>query len=102
MAWAMSAPTLRSEEQVEMSDASTETNQRLAKGEFHRNENRKYRRCQPDVSIAVAWEAGGSRSVSRVTTVGMGGPFIHTLNPPREGATKAAIRLAYRGGPRTR
>jgi hypothetical protein len=70
-----------------MIEANTATTANQTQSESVRRENRKYPRCQPDISIVVAWDAGGTRSVSRVTTVGMGGLFIHTPNPPKEGAT---------------
>jgi len=34
----------------------------------------------------VGWEAAGYRTVSRAETVGMGGLFLHTSNPPAEGS----------------
>ncbi|MGB0036702.1 MAG: PilZ domain-containing protein [Candidatus Acidiferrales bacterium] len=55
-------------------------------------ENRKYPRCQLEKGISVAWVTGSIREVSRVTTVGLGGVFIHTPNPPREGTL---LRLLF-------
>jgi hypothetical protein len=75
-----------------MSDANAARTASLTQPEKSQGENRKYPRCRPDMSIVVAWDAGGMRSVSRVTTVGMGGLFIHTPNPPKEGAT---LRLLF-------
>jgi hypothetical protein len=36
--------------------------------------------------MLIAWQAGGERVVSRVATLGLGGLFIHTLDPPPVGA----------------
>jgi hypothetical protein len=71
----------------QMDEARTATTVGITQPEKAQAESRKYPRCQPDMSIVVAWDAGGSRLVSRVTTVGMGGLFIHTPNPPKEGTT---------------
>ena len=36
--------------------------------------------------MLVAWQAGGKRIVSRVGTLGLGGLFIYTHNPPMVGS----------------
>jgi curved DNA-binding protein CbpA len=42
--------------------------------------------------MLVGWEAAGHRTVSRAENVGMGGLFLHTLNPPAKGSY---IRLVF-------
>lgn len=83
---------MQSEDLRRMSETNAVRTLNEAQPEASQNENRKYARCRPDISIVVAWDAGGTRSVSRVTTVGMGGLFIHTPNPPKEGTT---LRLLF-------
>ncbi len=47
---------------------------------------RKYPRIKLSKGILVAWQAGGDRQVSRVTTLALGGVFITTRNPAEVGA----------------
>lgn len=42
--------------------------------------------------MAVAWDTAGYRELSRVESIALGGLFISTKNPPREGTT---IRLLF-------
>jgi hypothetical protein len=42
--------------------------------------------------MLVAWQAGAKRTVSRVSTLGVGGIFIATGNPPPAGE---ALRLIF-------
>jgi tetratricopeptide (TPR) repeat protein len=47
---------------------------------------RKYPRHKVPKAMFVGWEAAGYRTVSRAETVGMGGLFLNTANPPAEGS----------------
>jgi PilZ domain len=42
--------------------------------------------------MLVAWQAGGQRTVSRVSTLALGGIFIATKNPPSVGEV---LRLIF-------
>jgi hypothetical protein len=42
--------------------------------------------------MLVAWQGGGMRCVSRIRTLGMGGVFITTPNPPPVGTI---LRLVF-------
>jgi hypothetical protein len=46
---------------------------------------RRYPRLGLPKGMLVAWQAGGKRMVSRVSTLGLGGIFIATKNPPGVG-----------------
>jgi len=46
---------------------------------------RRYPRIGLPRGMSVAWQAGGGRVVSRVGTLGLGGLFINTVNPPSVG-----------------
>jgi hypothetical protein len=46
---------------------------------------RRYSRIGLPRGIAVAWQAGGARIVSRVGTLGLGGLFIYTKKPAAVG-----------------
>ena len=47
---------------------------------------RKYPRHKAPKGLFVGWKAAGQRMVSRAETIGMGGLFLHTPNPPSEGS----------------
>ncbi len=47
---------------------------------------RRHGRISLPQGMFVAWYGGGEQEVSRVRTMGMGGLFIATHNPPRLGA----------------
>ena len=49
--------------------------------------NRRYPRVGLPKGMLVAWQSTGERSVSRVATVGLGGLFISTPEPPPAGET---------------
>jgi hypothetical protein len=53
---------------------------------------RRYPRVEPPKGMAVAWQAGGMRSVTRVSSLGLGGLFITTPEPPPVGAM---LQLAF-------
>ncbi|MGC1187107.1 MAG: DnaJ domain-containing protein, partial [Candidatus Acidiferrales bacterium] len=53
---------------------------------------RRYPRHTAPKWMLVAWEAAGHRTVSRAETVGMGGLFFHTPDPPANGSQ---IRLLF-------
>jgi hypothetical protein len=53
---------------------------------------RRYPRAQLPKGLAVVWQAGGLRSVTRVRTIGLGGLFITTPQPPAVGAI---LQLAF-------
>lgn len=46
---------------------------------------RRYERVLIPKGLHVAWQASGGRQVSRVGTVGLGGIYIHTPDPPPSG-----------------
>jgi hypothetical protein len=50
------------------------------------NKGRRYPRVGLPKGMLVAWQAGGERIVSRVGTIGLGGLFIHTSDPPEIGS----------------
>ena len=49
--------------------------------------NRRYPRVGLPKGMLVAWQSTGERIVSRVATVGLGGLFISTPEPPPAGET---------------
>lgn len=53
---------------------------------------RRYPRVEAPKGITVAWQAGGMRSVTRVNSLGLGGLFITTPEPPPVGAI---LQLAF-------
>ena len=52
----------------------------------HRLYRRRYRRVPVPTLYWVTWETSGRRQVSRVLTVGLGGMFLSTTDPPPAGA----------------
>jgi len=50
-----------------------------------RDKSRKYPRHKAPKSMMVGWRAAGHQAVSRAETVGLGGLFLHTPNPPPPG-----------------
>jgi PilZ domain len=73
--------------------------------------NRRYPRISLPRGMFVAWQATGKRTVSRVGTLGVGGLFIHTPDPPSVGDSikvyfdvpagevraRAVVRTSYPG-----
>lgn len=53
---------------------------------------RRYQRIVLPKGMLVAWEAGGKRTVSRVRTMGLGGLYISTQEPPAVGEV---LRLVF-------
>ena len=47
--------------------------------------NRRYPRVGLPKGMRIAWQSGGERIVSRVATLGLGGLFILTPDPPPVG-----------------
>ena len=47
--------------------------------------NRRYPRIGLPKGMLIAWQSSGERVVSRVTTLGLGGLFISTPEPPPAG-----------------
>ncbi len=47
---------------------------------------RKYPRHKAPKGLFVGWKTAGQRMVSRAETIGMGGLFLHTPDPPSEGS----------------
>jgi len=47
---------------------------------------RKHPRHKAPEGMLVGWRAAGKRAVSRANSVGMGGLFLHTSNPPSTGS----------------
>jgi PilZ domain-containing protein len=47
---------------------------------------RKYPRKQLQKGIAVAWQGSGGRHAGRAKTLGMGGLYIETAEPPAAGS----------------
>jgi hypothetical protein len=45
-------------------------------------QKRRYPRVAPPKDLLVAWQAGTRRGVSRLETVGLGGLFVITREPP--------------------
>src|SRR5262245_12447591 len=56
------------------------------------NKTRRYPRIGLPRGLYVAWQGPGERIVSRVETLGLGGLFIHTAEPPAVGES---IRLYF-------
>ncbi len=46
---------------------------------------RRYPRVGLPKGMLIAWQSGGERIISRVATLGLGGLFISTPNPPAVG-----------------
>lgn len=53
---------------------------------------RRYPRIKLKKGRLVAWEHGGTREVSNISVLALGGLFISTPNPPRAGEV---IRLVF-------
>ncbi len=49
-------------------------------------QKRKYQRHKAPKGLFVGWKSAGKRTVSRAETIGMGGLFLHTPDPPTEGS----------------
>jgi tetratricopeptide (TPR) repeat protein len=47
---------------------------------------RKYPRHKAPKGLLVGWRTAGQRMVSRAETIGMGGLFLHTQDPPSKGS----------------
>ena len=47
--------------------------------------SRRYPRVQLPKGMLIAWQGGGERTISRVATMGLGGLFISTPEPPMRG-----------------
>jgi len=47
---------------------------------------RRYPRAELAKGMAVVWQAGGLRNVTRASSIGLGGLFITTPQPPAVGA----------------
>jgi tetratricopeptide (TPR) repeat protein len=50
------------------------------------NPRRKYPRHKAPKGLFVGWKTAGQRTVSRAETIGLGGLFLHTPNPPSKGS----------------
>jgi hypothetical protein len=50
------------------------------------SKQRRYPRVSPSKAFQVAWQASGRKGVSRASTFGLGGLFLHEPDPPAEGA----------------
>jgi len=50
-------------------------------------DKRRYARQKPPKPVLVAWKTGSERHVSAVDNLGLGGLFIRTKNPPKEGTS---------------
>jgi len=55
-------------------------------------EHRRFPRITLPKGMQVAWQAGGQKEVSRVQSLGLGGLFITTPNPPPVGTI---LKLAF-------
>jgi len=53
---------------------------------------RRYERIFLPQGMFVAWYGGGDQQISRAQTLGMGGAFLATANPPVVGTT---LRLVF-------
>jgi hypothetical protein len=51
------------------------------------NERRSHPRVYAPKDMIVAWRSGTQQGVSRMGTMGIGGIFLHTPEPPEKGAT---------------
>jgi tetratricopeptide (TPR) repeat protein len=51
------------------------------------NERRSHPRVYAPKGMIVAWRSGTQQGVSRMGTLGIGGIFLHTPEPPEKGAT---------------
>jgi tetratricopeptide (TPR) repeat protein len=49
-------------------------------------QKRKYQRHKAPRGLCVGWKTAGKRTVSRAETIGMGGIFLRTSDPPAEGS----------------
>lgn len=59
--------------------------------EAAKKEQRRYPRVGSPKEIVVAWQSGGLRTVSPVRTLGLGGLFILTSEPPPVGSVVKLI-----------
>ena len=50
------------------------------------NKLRKYPRHKAPKALFVAWKSSGSHAVSRAETIGMGGLFLHMVEPLPKGS----------------
>ncbi len=50
-------------------------------------DKRRYARQKPPKPVLVAWMTASERHVSAVDNLGLGGLFIRTKNPPKEGTS---------------
>jgi hypothetical protein len=57
--------------------------------------NRRYPRITLAKKLKVAWQCNGRREITSANTIGQGGLFIETAQPPPNGAT---VRLLFDGG----
>jgi len=46
---------------------------------------RRYPRALPPKTILVAWKSASRKNIARVSSVGLGGLFIHEADPPPPG-----------------
>ena len=63
---------------------------------------RRYPRVKAPKSALVAWKTPEQREVSHVTTIALGGLFIQTKNPPKQGSTIQMLIVSPRGHLRVR
>ena len=47
--------------------------------------SRRYDRVSLPKGMLIAWQSSGERNVSRIATLGLGGLFIYTEDPPPRG-----------------
>ena len=64
--------------------------------------NRRYPRIKLPTGMPIAWESNGRRVVSQVTTIGLGGFFIATSQPPLVGSVLKLFIDSAGGGIRAR
>lgn len=60
-------------------------------GETAKTKARRYQRIELPKGMLVAWKGGGLRQVSRVRTLGLGGLYITTAEPPPAGTTVSLV-----------
>jgi hypothetical protein len=63
---------------------------------------RRYPRVELSKGMAVVWQAGGTRNVTRTNSLGLGGLFITTAQPPPLGAVLQVAFAAPGGNVRAR
>ena len=63
---------------------------------------RKYPRKQLEKGIVVAWQGSGGRHVDRAKTLGMGGLYIETKEPPAAGSYIQVLLDSQEGEVRAR